>query len=190
MTSAQATNSSARFRPASDFPRSIAGMEQVKAEAIYAELRDCLVFSNRSRGQLNRRNQEYKNKAMQLQSDVQRLRSLIQKLEVDKIQLEASKQQVITELQAEFATVSQHLDELSSAFDEIQDFEEMLKTPLGLMANPSRFIQFLRKIASIVRFWRQPDPAQPTLADTEQDRRDRPQMYEGPAENGRALLDR
>ncbi|ABB57334.1 hypothetical protein [Synechococcus elongatus] len=190
MPPATTDKTTARFRPASDFPRSITGLKQEKAEAIYLELRDCLIFTNRSRGQLTRRNQEYKNKAMQLQSDVQRLQSLIEKLEVDKLQIEASKRQVISELQAEFATVSQHLDELSSAFDEIQDFENLLKSPTGLISATPRLIKFLRRIVTIVRFWRRPDDSQPTLTGTEQDRRDRPQMYDDPESNGRSLLDR
>ncbi|WP_338430231.1 hypothetical protein [Synechococcus elongatus] len=190
MTSTPAPQPSARFRPATDFPRSITGLERSAAESLYAEMRDCLIFTNRSRGQLIRRNQEYRNTATQLQADVQRLQALIRILEVDRIQLEASKQQVIAELQAEFTIVSRHLDELSSAFDEIQDFDESSTTTLGLFANAARLVKFLKRIRTIVQFWRQPDPAQPAITHTEQDRRDRPQMYDDSASNGRSLLDR
>lgn len=179
-----------RFRPASDFPQNISGLERTEAESLYVEMRACLVFTNRSRGQLMRRSQEYKDKALQLQSDMQRLDALIKQLQGEKMQIEASKRQVIAELNAEFATVTRHLDELSNAFEDVQNFEEMLKSPMGLMANPGRFIQFLRKIASIVRFWRQPDQPDAPPLDTEQDRRERPWLYEGTAETNRSLLDR
>lgn len=189
---------SERFRSASDFPANVSGMNPAELEQIYAEMRDCLIFTNRSRGQLIRHNTSYRTKVNQLQTDVGRLQSLIQQLEADKIQIETSRQQVVKALKAEVATVSKHLDDLSGAFEEVQDFEESLTTPMGFLAAPGRVIRFLRRVSAIVKFWRQkeepeaislPRSQQLTLLDTEDDRRDRPQMYTDPASIQRSLRD-
>ena len=43
---------SARFRSATEFPKTIEGLEGVAADSLYVEMRDCLIFTNRSRAQL------------------------------------------------------------------------------------------------------------------------------------------
>jgi hypothetical protein len=45
-----------RFRSATEFPRTLQGLESAEAEKLYLEMRDCLIFTNRSRSQLMRHN--------------------------------------------------------------------------------------------------------------------------------------
>jgi hypothetical protein len=45
-----------RFRSAAEFPRTLQGVESDKSEKLFLEMRDCLVFTNRSQSQLMRHN--------------------------------------------------------------------------------------------------------------------------------------
>ncbi|NJM96253.1 MAG: hypothetical protein HC800_02745 [Phormidesmis sp. RL_2_1] len=74
----------ARFRPATDFPKEIRTIEPDQANALYVEMRDCLIFTNRSRAQLVRRNTEHKEKTLALRSHINTLQSLIEQLKAQK----------------------------------------------------------------------------------------------------------
>jgi hypothetical protein len=54
------TQPSDRFRSATEFPKTIKPLDPSEAEQLYVEMRDCLIFTNRSRAQLLRRNEEHK----------------------------------------------------------------------------------------------------------------------------------
>jgi hypothetical protein len=84
---ADSKSSTARFRSATEFPKTTRTLEREKADALYEEMRDCLVFTNRSRAQLIRRNEEHKSKAGLLKEDVQRLQGKIQQLAAEKQQI-------------------------------------------------------------------------------------------------------
>ena len=86
---------SARFRSATEFPKTVKRLERSEADAMYEEMRDCLIFTNRSRGQLLRRNEEQKQSALKLKTDVQRLQSLINQLKLEKQQQAEGQQQII-----------------------------------------------------------------------------------------------
>lgn len=204
---AQSEKSTARFRSATEFPQSVQNMERAEADALYVEMRDCLIFTNRSRSQLVRRNQEHKEKAIVLQEDVQRLQRIISQLTSEKQLITQTNQNIIQALEAEMATMSSHLDELSGAFDDIADVETAGQAQWGFMAAPSRFFRFLRAVKAIVLWWREersddadggaafsakPDAsALPgEVIDEDQDRIDHPQMYTDQASVNRSLLDR
>ncbi|MBF2079857.1 MAG: hypothetical protein IGR76_15390 [Synechococcales cyanobacterium T60_A2020_003] len=199
--------SSSRFRSATEFPKSIDHLPTQEANQLYQEMRDCLVFTNRSRAQLIRRNGEYKQSTLQLKQDVERLNGYIQRLRVEKEQLTTSNQQVITELEREIITLSQHLDHLSDVFDQVADVDSLEKTKWSYLSFPSRFFNFIRAVRAIVTAWRtdedgtQPVLSQPSLeslpaanedevVDKVADAREHPWMYDDPASTGRSLLDR
>lgn len=203
---AQSEKSTARFRSATEFPQSVQELERAEANALYVEMRDCLIFTNRSRSQLMRWNQTYKEKTTLLQEDKQRLQGIISQLTVDKQLITQKDQDIIQALEAEMATMSSHLDELSGAFNDIADIETAEQSKWGFMAAPSRFFRFLRAVKAIVLWWRdersdddgsaafsaKPDaPALPgEIVDEDQDRLDRPQLYSDQASVNRSLLDR
>jgi hypothetical protein len=185
----------ARFRSATEFPKTIATLNPSEAEQLYAEMRDCLVFTNRSRAQLSRRNEEHKQKTLQLRSDVERLQHLVGQLNLEKQQLAASNQEVVSELTQQVEVMAGHFDRLTEAFDAISDID----TPTGFIAQPSRFFRFIKALKAIILFWReeQDQPsALPGSANsmnqygTETDRRENPQMYQDQASINRSLLDK
>jgi hypothetical protein len=185
---------SARFRSATEFPKTIATLNPSEAEQLYTEMRDCLVFTNRSRAQLIRRNEEHKQNALQLRSDVERLQYLIRQLELDKQQLAAKNQQVISELTQQVDVMAGHFDKLTEAYDAISDIEN----PTGFIAQPGRFFRFIRALKAIILFWRE-EHDQPSLPEspkqmnqygTDADRRENPQMYQDQAAINRYLLDK
>lgn len=204
----------ARFRSATDFPKGIEDLETEAANQLYAEMRDCLIFTNRSRAQLIRRNEEHKNKAIALRSNVDRLQSMIERLKQDKQALARDQQAIIAELEEEMIGMSQHLDQLSDAFSPIEGWADPDTGQFQFMAIPQRLFTFLRTVKNIVLAWRgddgrgssqpraiAPSRGGPSLSDgahgnaltadeEEQDRRDRPQMYEDQASINRSLLDR
>lgn len=204
VTMATQNRSSDRFRSATDFPKSIESVEQAEANKLYVELRDCLIFTNRSRSQLLRRNEEHKQTALQLKSDITRMQGLINQLTLEKTQITESNRQIVTELQQEMSTMASHLDELSDAFGVVADFEDAQQSSgMGLLAAPGRFFRFLRAVKAIVLWWRKDDQSPDALPSETpppkarfpddpsfEDRRENPQMYSDPASQNRSLLDR
>jgi len=63
----------ARLRSATEFPKTIEKLSRSEANSLYEEMRACLIFTNRSRAQLLRRNEEHKQSALKLKTDVGRL---------------------------------------------------------------------------------------------------------------------
>jgi hypothetical protein len=188
---------SARFRSATEFPKTIERLNPPEAEQLYIEMRDCLIFTNRSRAQLVRRNEEHKQSTLQLKSDVEQLQHLIQRLNLEKQQSVANNQQTVSELTDQITSMASHLDQLTEAFDAIADIEN----PTGFIAQPSRFFRFIRALKAIVLFWREGQDDQssssalpgsgplPSGYGTDADRRSNPQMYQDQASINRSLLD-
>jgi hypothetical protein len=99
-------------------------------------------------------------------------------------------------------TMASHLDELSVAFDGMEDLETSQQTKWSLITSPYRFFRFITAVKNIVLWWRtdRPDDKLPEVPasqnslevgaeDEAQDRRDRPQMHSDPASINRSLLD-
>lgn len=197
---ATSNQSSARFRSATEFPKTVESLEPFEANAVYEEMRDCLIFTNRSRAQLLRRNEEHKQSALKLKTDVQRLQSLINQLKLEKQQQAQGQQQLISNLESEILSMTTHLDQLSDAFNAVADIETETQTQWSFMSLPRRFFEFVRAVKAVVLWWRDergneealnstsPQPLSPE--EIEEDRRERPQMYEDQASIGRSLLDR
>lgn len=187
-----------RFRSATEFPRTLQGVESAEAEKLYLEMRDCLIFTNRSRSQLMRHNSSYRGKVVQLKTDVAKLQSSINALSLEKRDLVQSREAAIAALQQEMGTLTQHLDQLSEAFDDVASFDLTGPNQFGFLAASGRFFKFLRAVRSIVLWWRQDEtsaihPSLPTgiqHSDSHDDRHKNPQMYTDPASNGRSLLDK
>lgn len=192
---------SARFRSATEFPQTIKQSNRLEADALYEEMRDCLIFTNRSRAQLLRRNTEHKQSALQLRLDVERLQGLINQLTQEKQQLTQNNQLIVADLEQEISSMTTHLDRLSTAFDDVADIETMPQTQWSFLTLPGRFFKLLRTVKEIVLSWREEQPKAladhhpsaslgPGETEVESDRRDRPQMFTDPASVGRSLLDK
>lgn len=201
----------ARFRSATEFPKGIEDLDLEAAHQTYAEMRDCLIFTNRSRAQLIRRNEEHKNKAIALRSKVDRLQSMIDRLNQNKQSLAGGQQAIIAELEQEMEGMSQQLEQLSEAFSTIEGWADPDTGQFQFMAIPQKLFTFLRAVKKIVMAWRgengsddtppraiaaggprlnrSRDSAARTPEEEAQDRRDRPQMYEDQASINRSLLD-
>lgn len=193
-----------RFRSATEFPKATKALDRAKADLLYEEMRACLIFTNRSRAQLIRRNEEHKQSALKLKADVGRLQTLISQLSLEKQQSAQRNQLIVAELEQEMSAMSGHLNQLSVAFEQVADIENSNQAQWGFFALPRRFFNFIQAVRTIVLQWRddnndvsdQPQLSgrpQPTLSDrpeSDDDRRDRPQMYDDPASQGRSLLDR
>ncbi|QZZ20494.1 hypothetical protein J5X98_25215 [Leptothermofonsia sichuanensis E412] len=192
--SAQTT---ARFRSATEFPRTVVHLSASEANQLYVEMRDCLIFTNRSRSQLIRRNQEHKQTALALKADVARLQQLINQTQADKQVLVQNQQQVIAELERELRTMTTHLDQLSRAFEDVEE----VHNAMGVMAIPGRFANFWRALRALILWWRDeysevttipPEtlPASSQISPGEEtDRQENPQMYTDPASIQRSLRD-
>ncbi len=204
----------ARFRSATDFPKRIENLDTGEVNQLYGEMRDCLIFTNRSRAQLIRRNEEHKDKAIALRSNVDRLQSMIDRLNQNKQSLAGGQQAIIDELEQEMEGMSQQLDQLSDAFGTIEGWADPDTGQFQFMAIPQKLFTFLRTVKNIVLAWRgdngssssqsraiAPSRGGPSFSDgphgnsltpdeEEQDRRERPQMYEDQASINRSLLDR
>lgn len=189
------TSSPERFRSATEFPQSIASLDRPDADALYEEMRACLIFTNRSRSQQIRRKEQYKSTAMELQSDVARLQTLIQQLATEKEGIAQSQRETIRSLEQELGQMSGKLDRFSKAFDDV----EALKGTMDIMADPGRFLRFWQALRDLIFWWRDvenPDtpyePAVKTLPPEaiDQDRKDNPQMHDDRASINRSLLDR
>lgn len=193
----------ARFRSATEFPTTVASLDAAAANDLYAEMRECLIFTNRSRAQLMRWNNQHKQDKLELKEKVNRLHDMISQLNVEKQNLTQRNQQIVSELESEISSMATHLDRLSEAFEPFADIDNIEQSKWSFLALPNRFFKFLQAVKSIVMWWRddhdlEPPPlagaSNPKLpGDSEsedQDRRDRPQMYSDPASINRSLLDR
>ncbi|MUL37210.1 hypothetical protein [Gloeocapsopsis dulcis] len=192
------------FRSATEFPKTIGQLNRSELEEIYGEMRNCLIFTNRSRAQLLRRNEEHKQSAIKLKTDVERLQILINQLNQEKQQLAQSQQQIVTGLEQEISSISKHLDNLSEVYNTVADIEDMTQTQWSFLSLPQRFFQLLRAVKTIVLSWREEHyedttnisikgASQPKISDStdlDNARREQPQMYEDPASIGRSLLDK
>jgi hypothetical protein len=202
------SNSNARFRSATEFPKTIQALPPNEAEVLYKEMRDCLVFTNRSRAQLIRWNDQHKKDKLELKQKLQNLQGMIQQLAAEKQQLTQTNQDIVSSLELEISAMAIHLDRLSDAFEPFADLENEEQAKWGFLSLPGRFFRFLEAVKSIVLWWRDGNnsaesslpPEQPNLISgaesfgtsesLEQDRRDRPQMYTDQASQNRSLLDR
>jgi hypothetical protein len=193
-----------RFRPATDFPKDVSRLQRAELERIYLEMRECLVFTNRSRGQLLRRNEEHKQTSLQLRADVAKLQGSIQKLAQEKQQLAASSQALLQGMEQELMAMGKRLDTLSSAFDAVADVETADRMQWSFLTLPQRFLNFLNAVRSIVNWWREEQsieatPSSPALPskthkltpeEEAQHRRDHPEQYTDVASVQKSLLDR
>jgi cell division protein FtsB len=193
-----------RFRPATDFPKEVSQLQRVELESTYLEMRECLIFTNRSRGQLIRRNEEYRQTSLQLRADVAKLQASIQKLAQEKQQLAASSQDLIQGMEQELMAMGDRLEALSSAFDAVADVETADRMQWSFLTLPQRFLNFLNAVRSIVSWWREeqgieatpPQPALPSagrkLTPEEEalDRRENPHLYTDIASIQRESLNR
>ncbi|GAB4235858.1 MAG: hypothetical protein Kow00121_63300 [Elainellaceae cyanobacterium] len=196
----------ARFRSATEFPKQIENLNAAEIVALYGEMRECLIFTNRSRAQLIRRNEEHKQSALQLKTDVERLQTYIHQLKLEKEEQAGDNRRIISALEQELGSMAGHLDKLSDAFDTVSDLDNPQQSQWGFLATPGRFFSFLRAIKAIVLWWReerddgnsvtsgtsspQLPGDSPANLDLEDDRRMNPQMYTDSASQGRSLLDR
>lgn len=192
--------SNARFRSATEFPKTVDSLEQGEASHLYAEMRECLIFTNRSRAQLVRWNDRHKQDKLELKEKANRLKGMVSQLMVEKQNLTRENQQIVSDLELEISSMAIHLDRLSDAFEPFADIESAEQSQWSFLSIPGRFFRFLQAVKSIVIWWRdEQDPpavagqsSQPLFdnpEDTERDRRDRPQMYTDQASVNRALLD-
>jgi hypothetical protein len=193
-----------RFRPATDFPKDVSRLQRDELERTYLEMRECLVFTNRSRGQLLRRNEEHKQTSLQLRADVVKLQVSIQKLAQEKQQLAASSQALLQGMEQELMAMGDRLETLSSAFDAVADVETAERMQWSFLTLPQRFLNFLNAVRSIVNWWREEQgieatPSQPALPPAKRkltpeeeaiDRRENPHLYTDTASVQRANLDR
>ncbi|MEB3295096.1 MAG: hypothetical protein VKJ24_18215 [Synechococcales bacterium] len=188
---ASQNSSTARFRPATEFPKTIASLNPEQAEQLYGEMRDCLIFTNRSRAQLMRRNGEHKTTIVQLRSDLGSLQSSINQLNLAEQERLAEKQQIITALSQQLGTMTDRLDQLSLAFDDVASIE----SPMGVMSLPNRFTKFWQALKALIIWWREEQDdgttivPLPSRAELEADRAENPQMYTDPASVQRSLRD-
>jgi len=186
-----------RFRSATDFPQLITHLQPTEANEVYTEMRDCLIFTNRSRAQLVRRNEEHKQKALMLKSDVIRLQGIISQLNLEKQSLAQNQQNTINELEQELRSMTGHLDQLSRAFEDVED----INSAMGVMAIPGRFARFWQVLKALIVWWRE-EYAEDALTSSrtlpgssktplsEQEIHDNPQLGSDPASINRSLLDK
>ncbi|XGV94561.1 MAG: hypothetical protein ACAF41_17630 [Leptolyngbya sp. BL-A-14] len=192
---AKAKEPTDRFRSATDFPKTVEHLNASDVNQLYVEMRDCLIFTNRSRSQLIRRNEEHKQTVATLQSDIVRFQQLIQQLAQEKQALAQNKQDVITALEQEVTTMSSHLEQISQAFRDVED----IGSPMGAMAFPVRFNRFWKALRALITWWREENddlvigsgtsPAASSLPSKQEDRQEKPQMHSDPASVQRSLRD-
>jgi hypothetical protein len=184
-----------RFRSATDFPKTVEQLNSSEVSQLYVEMRDCLIFTNRSRSQLLRRNEDHKQTVATLRSDIARFHQLIHQLAQEKQALAQNKQDVITALEQEVTTMSSHLEQISQAFRDVED----IGSPMGAMAFPVRFNRFWRALKALITWWREENddfdansralPSASSSSLNDADRRENPQMYTDPASVQRSLRD-
>ena len=192
-------SNAARFRSVSDFPKSIDTLERTEADALYAEMRSCLDFTNRSRGQLLRRNTEHKDKALMLKSKIDTLQGLIDQLQVQKQNQLQESESIIAQLAIEMEDMSGQLNTLSQAFEAVGDLEDEAQPQWGRMLLPNRIMRLLAAVKSLMQWWRTQEnsefedrssPAELVGNADAQDRLDHPERYTDQASINRSLLDR
>jgi methyl-accepting chemotaxis protein len=182
-----------RFRSATDFPKTVEHLSASDVSQLYVEMRDCLIFTNRSRSQLVRRNDEHKQTVVTLRSDVAPFQQLVSQLAQEKQVLTQNNQDVVAALEQELNTMTSHLDQISQAFKEVED----IGSPMGAMAFPSRFNRFWRALRALITWWREENdgvnsgalPPASSLSLNQEDRQEKPQMHSDPASVQRSLRD-
>ena len=182
-----------RFRSATDFPKTVEHLSASDVSQLYVEMRDCLIFTNRSRSQLVRRNEEHKQTVVTLRSDVARFQQLVSQLAQEKQVLTQNNQDVVAALEQELNTMTSHLDQISQAFKEVED----IGSPMGAMAFPSRFNRFWRALRALITWWREENdgvnsgalPPASSLSLNQEERQEKPQMHSDPASVQRSLRD-
>ncbi|MBD2536890.1 hypothetical protein H6G97_49820 [Nostoc flagelliforme FACHB-838] len=160
---ATSDKSNARLRSATDFPKTIESFDPSEANKFYEEMRDCLIFSNRSRSQLIRRNEEHKQTILKVKTDFDHLQGMISQLKKDKESLAEGNQKVITALELQIETMSGHLDKLSSAFDSVSDIGNASQAQWGYLSFPDRFFNLVKAIKIIVLWWREEKYEEPKI---------------------------
>ena len=174
-------------------------MDRQAADALYVEMRECLIFTNRSRSQLNRRNVEHKDKALALKSKIDSLQGLINQLQTQKQSQLQEREHIIAQLASEMEDMSGQLNTLSEAFDSVGDLEDEAQPQWGRMLFPSRVMKLLAAVKSVMQWWRTQEksefedtshPAELVGEIDEQDRLDHPERYTDQASINRSLLDR
>jgi hypothetical protein len=187
------------FRSATEFPRSIEGIELAEADRLYKEMRAYLVSTNRSQGQLRSYNERYRGEITELKNSRDRLQEAINKLTVEKESIIKARGTDISQLQTELENLSRHLDCLSNAFNGVEDLVKP-GAQWGAASFSQRMLDFLRSIRQIVQWWRSENnppvlpTSQPSLPPSSQvnnsdDRRENPRMHTDPAAINRALRD-
>lgn len=180
--------SSARFRSATEFPKTIEGLNNNEVDILYREMRDCLVFTNRSRSQLLRRNKEHK----------ERMQVLINQLKQEKTEIAEIYRQTVTEMENEIGSMSQYLDQLSTAFDSVSDIDNPEQAHWNYLSFPGRFFKLVQAIKSIVLWWREERTQEtvklPSAVSssplTPEQLEEKPQMSQDPRSIGQSLLDK
>ncbi|MGB3766603.1 MAG: hypothetical protein WA947_08585 [Phormidesmis sp.] len=195
-----ASTDNARFRSATDFPKNIQELDSMQASSTYEEMRDCLIFTNRSRAQLLRRNSEHKETTLQLRDRLTHFQNLIDQLKNQKQAQLIEKEALINQLAEEMTEMSTQLGVLSNAFNEVGDVEAEAQTHWGQLVFPARIVRLLRAVRSVMLWWNQRDgqslPEDSDVVEivhanaTEADKQDQPQMHSDQASTGRYLLDR
>jgi hypothetical protein len=193
---ASGTPHAQRFRPATDFPQQVRTLKRQQADNLYEEMRACLIFTNKSRGQLIRRNTEYKDKTLQLRDSVSSLQCLINQLQTQKQAQLAEREDIIAQLAGEMKVMDAQLNTLSEAFDAVGDVEAEAQNQWGRILFPSRIMNLLRAVKALMQWYKRDDnpelPGEPTennLVD-EQHRRDYPHQYTDQASINRDSLNR
>lgn len=198
---ASSTSGTARFRSATDFPKSIQEMERPQGESLYQEMRDCLIFTNRSRAQLTRRNSEHKDKTLALREKISHFQSLIDQLQNQKQAQLQQKESIINQLAAEMAEMHSQMGLLSEAFDAVGDPESEMQRHWGQISFPQRFLRLIKAVKALMQWWHSqdddrdlPESGSPVVTidpeDDRQNRRDHPQLYSDQASINRSLLDK
>lgn len=185
-----------RFRSATEFPQQIQTLEREQAKALYAEMRDCLIFTNRSRAQLVRRNTEHKEKTLQLRGNINHLQSLINQLQMQKQAQLSEREAIIAQLAGEMQEMDAQLSVLSEAFDAVGDMESEAQTHWGRLVFPMRIMRLIQAVKALMTWYKKDETPEitgaviyPTRVD-EQHKRDYPEQYTDQASVNRDLLDR
>ncbi len=150
-----------RFRSATEFPKTIESLNTPDAKKLYEEMRECLIFTNRSRSQLVRRNEEHKQTILKVKTDFDRLQLMINQLTKDKEALAEGNREVVKGLELQIGAMSGHLDKLSSAFDSVSDIESSDQGQWAYLAFPHRFFSLVKAIKTIVLWWREEKDDEP-----------------------------
>ncbi|KPQ35476.1 MAG: Baculovirus polyhedron envelope protein, PEP, C terminus [Phormidesmis priestleyi Ana] len=193
---AASTTDTQRFRSATDFPQQIQTLEREQANALYAEMRECLIFTNRSRAQLVRRNTEHKDKTLQLRDKIGNLQGLINQLQTQKQTQLAEREAIITQLAGEMQEMDAQLNTLSQAFDAVGDVESEAQSQWGRLLFPKRILSLLKAVKALMQWYKKDETPEITGGAIEievideEHRRDYPHQYTDQASINRDLLDR